>query len=172
MQLAEYLELPEVRSEEFSYELDEGELVPMPPTAKRHGKRLDRLYRYLIQHLPEEQYDILAGEVGFILQGDPAPTVRGADLAVQYREDDIPEGFAKEPPLLAIEVVSPSNTAEDLEKKRAQYLAAGAREVWIVYETTKSLHVFQSENRASVYGIADAFESGLGFPVVVKELFR
>ncbi len=172
MLLAEYLDWPELQAAEPGFELDEGTLVKMSPTARRHGKRIDRLYRYLIQHLPEDRYDILAGEVGFILGGDPNPTVRAADLAVLYREDNVPEGFSKEPPLLAIEVVSPSNDPEDIEKKRIQYLEAGSKEVWIVYEKTNTLHVFQQENRAFIFNREAEFESILGFHVVVDEILR
>ena len=43
--------------------------------------------------------------------------------------DDYYEGA----PLLAIEVVSPCNTAEQIHGKIEIYLANGAREVWVVY---------------------------------------
>jgi Uma2 family endonuclease len=34
-------------------------------------------------------------------------------------------------PEICIEVISPSNTAEEIAEKRALYFEAGAREVWI-----------------------------------------
>ena len=37
------------------------------------------------------------------------------------------------PPVLAIEVISPSNLAQDTLKKVSQYLAAGSGAVWLVY---------------------------------------
>jgi Uma2 family endonuclease len=127
----------------------------------------------LIRHLPEEQYDILPGELGFVLSVEPKPTVRGADLAVMYHEEEPKPGFVEDPPLLVIEVVSPSNDPQDLEKKRIQYLAAGAQEVWIVYDKTQTIHVFQNpEARSFVCDRHGTFTSNLGFPVVASDLFR
>ena len=40
-------------------------------------------------------------------------------------------------PEVCIEVVSPSNSVKEMEEKRTAYLAAGAKEVWIVYPQSK-----------------------------------
>ena len=46
-------------------------------------------------------------------------------------------------PLLAIEVVSESNTAAYIEKKIQAYLAHGGIEVWVVYPETRSVWLFR-----------------------------
>ena len=174
LSLQEFLKLPEAEADGTHYELDEGEIVTLSPTGMPHARCIERIFRYLIKHLPEDRYDILPGEAGFILGRDPRPIVRGADLAVMHHRDDYPEGLSTEPPLLAIEVLSPSNTPDDIERKRLQYLSAGAREVWIVYEKAKTIHVFRSREEPLSF-VAErngAFQSALGFPVVVKEIFR
>jgi len=58
-------------------------------------------------------------------------------------------------PELCIEVVSASNTAIELSEKRAAYLAAGAREVWLVAEDG-TIQIFGERGplEASVLGIA------------------
>ena len=40
-------------------------------------------------------------------------------------------------PEICVEVTSPSNSVKELQEKRDAYLAAGAREVWIVYSQSK-----------------------------------
>jgi Uma2 family endonuclease len=47
-------------------------------------------------------------------------------------------------PALAVEVVSPSNTAEDMAKKTQQYLRAGSHAVWIVYPKLRLVEVHSS----------------------------
>jgi Uma2 family endonuclease len=41
-------------------------------------------------------------------------------------------------------VVSPSDSAEDLDTKTKQYLQTGARQVWILYPKTQTVQVFSS----------------------------
>jgi len=180
LSLEEFLKLPESEKDGTHYELDEGELITLSPTAGPHARQIDRIYRYLIKHLPQDRYDILPGEVGFILGYDPKPTVRGADLAVVYHRDEYAEGMLREPALLIVEVVSPSNTPDDIERKRIQYLDFGVQEVWVVYEKAKTVHVFvggeaaKRENRPESF-VASAqtvFTSTLGFPVEVNGLFK
>jgi len=45
-------------------------------------------------------------------------------------------------PELCIEVISPSNSVKELEDKRVAYLAAGAKEVWIVYPQSKRYETY------------------------------
>ncbi len=47
-------------------------------------------------------------------------------------------------PNLAIEVVSPGDDADELEKKVRTYLAKGTEQVWVVYPTSKTVHQFFS----------------------------
>lgn len=178
--LEEFLALPEQEEDGTHYELDEGELVRLSPTGKPHGRRIGILHRYLINYLSDDRWDILIGDVGFIMAGDPKATVRGADVAVMPHEPEIGEGMSREPAHLIIEVVSPSNTPDDIERKRVQYLEFGVQEVWIVYEKARTMHVYRNSaaarllNRQEMFvcNETSVFESSLGFPVVVRELFR
>jgi Uma2 family endonuclease len=53
-----------------------------------------------------------------------------------------PEGkYLEDSPAIAIEKVSPSNTAEDLAVKTALYFQFGAREVWRIYQKTRQVEV-------------------------------
>lgn len=46
--------------------------------------------------------------------------------------------------MIAIEVESPGNTAEELDRKVFAYLKNGAGEVWLVYPRTNSMLVHSS----------------------------
>ena len=53
-------------------------------------------------------------------------------------------------PLLAAEVVSPTNTAEDMEQKLQDYFAAGVRMVWVVYPVLRRVYVYESLTRVRI----------------------
>jgi Uma2 family endonuclease len=72
--------------------------------------------------------------VGYLLARDP-DTVRGADLSFISRErltsfDDA--RFFRGAPDLAVEILSPSNRRGEMQARAADYLAAGARLVWVI----------------------------------------
>jgi Uma2 family endonuclease len=178
--LEEFLALPEQEEDGTHYELDEGELIRLSPTGQPHSRRVDKIYRYLVKHLSEEQWDLMPGELGFIMASGPKPTVRGADLAIMPHREEVPEGMSRQPAHLIVEVVSPRNTPDDIERKRIQYLNFGVQEVWVVYEKARTMHVYLNpevarrlkRNEMFVATKDTRFESSLGFPVVVAELLR
>jgi Uma2 family endonuclease len=47
-------------------------------------------------------------------------------------------------PDLAVEIISPSNSAEEMERKIAEYFLAGALRVWVVYPETARLYAYDS----------------------------
>ena len=76
--------------------------------------------------------------------GDPN-RVRRADVGF-VRTDRLPDGRAPKghvrvAPDLAAEVVSPNDTAEDVEAKVDDWLAAGVPLVWVVYPGTRTVRV-------------------------------
>jgi len=169
--LDQFLALPE-DEDGTHYELSEGELVTLPPPGYRHGAILANIVHILRIALNHKQYIVVGGDAGFILRADPnSATVRGADVAVSKRVDvgTVPEtGYLAQAPLLAVEVVSPGNTASDLERKVNQYLSAGSLEVWLLYPDTQRLHVYLRDKReAKIYRADESFDSvvGCAFPV-------
>lgn len=59
-------------------------------------------------------------------------------------------GKTEDIPLTAIEIVSPSQTMNDLIKKADIYLASGIQSVWIVHPQTHSVTV-KTQNGAEIY---------------------
>jgi Uma2 family endonuclease len=85
-----------------------------------------------------------------------------------------PRGHVKIAPDLAVEVVSPNDTAEEVETKRREYLRAGVRLVWIVYPENQTVHVFRQTGNLTTLNAADELtgeEVLPGFTCRVAELF-
>ena len=65
--------------------------------------------------------------------------------------------------MMAVEVVSPSNTALDMERKVSQYLSAGTMEVWLLYPDTRRLHLYiRGARESKIYQAHESFTSILG----------
>ena len=78
-------------------------------------------------------------------------------------------------PRLAIEVVSPTNLAEDLLAKVDEYFQAGVRQVWVVYPAAARVHVHESPTQIRVLGRGDELDGGPllpGFRLPLAELFE
>ncbi len=56
---------------------------------------------------------------------------------------EFPQGHCEIAPDLAVEVVSPNDTSEDLDEKVQQYLDAGIPHIWLVHPRTRSVQVYR-----------------------------
>ena len=77
-------------------------------------------------------------------------------------------------PDLAVEVISPSNTAREMERKLQDYLAAGVRLVWYVYPEPQEVHVYTAE-RHDVLTLDQELSGGdvlPGFVLPLRQLFE
>ena len=126
------------------HEISAGELITMAPPKSLHSRIARKLFKLLEAMLERSGSREAFLEAGYVLARNSL-TIRQPDISVLTKErvrstgeDDYFEGA----PELAIEVVSPSDAAEDLQIKVDQYLAAGAKQVWILYPKTKCVHAF------------------------------
>jgi Uma2 family endonuclease len=138
------------------YELQGGIVVCEPLPGFRHGWVVANVAGVLRQHVAGRDVGVvLAGDSGFILGRDP-DTVRGPDVAFVSREriDRAGRPVRAFPgaPDLAVEVLSPTNTAEAIHAKVADYLAAGTRLVWIVDPDRETVTVHRSLLAPQVLG--------------------
>ena len=121
------------------YELENGELLVMPPESKLNRRIATFLLAYFLQAGILPQYLTMKTEV--VVSGARA-TVRLPDLMVLSEElATVLEGATRStvtlempPPRLVVEVVSPGKEAidRDYRYKRSQYEARGIAEYWIV----------------------------------------
>jgi len=126
----------------------------------------------------EPRGDVLSGEAGFRLTQDPDTTV-GIDIA--YVSPDVLARQTAETalvggvPLLAVEILSPSDTVEEINEKIDAYLSVGVRMVWIVdpYRHTITIYSPQKPARLVAEGEELSGETVLpGFRVALADLFR
>ncbi len=62
-------------------------------------------------------------------------------------------------PDLAVEIVSKSNSATEVQEKIGEYLAAGVRQVWVVFPDQRQVVVYAPTNTARIYNAEDTLES-------------
>lgn len=134
-----------------THELIRGELYPIMPAGTLHGVVTSRLSAYLAIYVIENNLgEVTAAETGFKLKNQ---STVGADVAFISKESfakfGVPDSFFPTSPDLAVEVISPSNTSEEISTKTADYLSSGSRLVWIVYPKRKMVIVYRPNNTVS-----------------------
>jgi Uma2 family endonuclease len=144
--LEEFERLPD---DDMRHELDEGKLVTTAPPRFLQSRIAKQLYDSILIYRVAGQVsgEVLSGAAYLLYPSAKDKTVRQPD--VSYVNDDRPKttargSYMEGAPDLAIEVVSPSDTAEQMARKVRQYLTAGAESVWVVYPATREVHVFFS----------------------------
>lgn len=150
----EFEKLPE--QEGRKYELDEGELVMEPSPTFLHNRVRGRIARLLTEFVERRKLGEVIEEMDFRLDSD---TVRNPDIAFvtadHLKRIDVNRSPVDGAPALAIEVISPTNSAEETARKIRQYLRAGCQSVWVVYPALKAVEIH------STAGITHIEEPGL-----------
>ncbi len=85
-----------------------------------------------------------------------------------------PRGLWSLAPDLAVEVVSPSESAADVYDKVQDYLAAGTQAVWVVYPTRQAVVAYAADGSARSLAASDTLRDAQvlpGFQCQVSELF-
>ncbi|MFB2837155.1 Uma2 family endonuclease [Floridanema evergladense] len=135
MSLAEYLNFDD--GTDTWYELENGELVAMPPESDRNQRIASLLFAFFLNQ-GISSYRLRIGTE--IVVSSLRATTRFPDLIVLSEElATALEGANRStitldmpPPLLVVEVVSPGQEKRDYRYKRSEYGARGIAEYWIV----------------------------------------
>ena len=154
---------------------------PASPRNRFHAKTEARIVFFLNtwrRQQPESHGDVLSGEAGFTLERDPGTSV-GIDVAYVSAEVAAQQNDASTMiegvPLLAVEVLSPSDTQENIAAKIDQYLATGVMLVWIVDPHFQTVTVHRPGSNPEFFTSDDDLmaEPHLpGFRVAVRSLFE
>jgi|SRR5580700_5064476 Uma2 family endonuclease len=118
----------------FHRELIEGELQILPPAKSRHNLVAKRAFKLLLAIEDRADGQALM-EAGYKLGNDPSTWIQ-PDVSFLKNERvraTIGDGYFLGAPELAIEVVSPSESARDLHRKVSLMLKAGSLAVWLIY---------------------------------------
>jgi Uma2 family endonuclease len=156
-------------------ELIDGEIVQMAPPGGEQAIAQLRLGSLLLGYVDERGLGQAFGEVGFILAKNP-DTVLAPDLAFveASRLPTVLTGFLALAPDLAIEIVSPSNSAGEIERKIAIYLEAGTRLIWVVYPRQRQVVVHTPGEAPRVFAESDELPGGdvlPGLTIPVANIF-
>jgi Uma2 family endonuclease len=124
------------------YELIRGELFVTPPPSVDHEEILARLHATLAAYVEKHG-------VGRVYRPRAVIRFEGSeaepDLMVRQLSPGI-HGNAWEklpPPLLVVEVLSPTTRRRDLANKREYYLDAGAGEYWVIDSEQREIRVIR-----------------------------
>ena len=89
-------------------------------------------------------------------------------------KEGITEKFADYPPDLAVEVLSPEDTASEILRKIEEYLAAGVALAWVVDPATRTVTVYRSLRDIQILSAKQELDGGEvlpGFRARVAEIF-
>lgn len=174
MTAEEYGQLPE---DGLRTELRAGRVVSEPIPLPRHGQLQLRLGRLLLDYAEPRGLGVVLTHAGFLLSRDP-DTVRGPDVAFVRRErfhpDEAARWFFSGAPDLAVEILSPSNRPAEIHAKVADYLAAGARLVWVVDPQQRLVVVHRTLLDRRILHEGDSLDGDEvlpGFALPLDELF-
>lgn len=166
MSIAAFMALPDDGNR---HELVRGELRVMPPPKGEHGlvetAILEEIGLYLRERAHALGWTRQQGRtarnrlVGFVAGGefgvqfavpDDPNQIRGADgvyvPAMQLASVDWNgKDYFPAAPYLVIEVISPSERADDVAEKVQDYLAGGAHRVWCVYAERRAVHIHDAD---------------------------
>lgn len=164
-------------------ELLRGELKERPMTKRNrfHTRTVTRIAYSLeswLQSRPGDGGEVHTGEVGTILRRDPDSTV-GIDVAyfsanVIARQNDsttLIEGV----PVLAVEVLSPSDKLAEIREKVVEYLDTGVEIVWVVDPYFRTVQVHRRGFAPVQYNCENRIRLDEGLPgldIAVIELFE
>ena len=163
------------------FELVKGEVVELAPVNDEHSGIASNINFSF--GLYSRRYDFgQAGiEAGYRVRSGP-DTVRGPDVSFRLvpRESGRQAvGFLSGAPDIAVEVVSPSNRAAQVERKVWECLDAGAQRVWVVYPDTgravRHVLVYRSGGTVVTYNGDDVItdeELLPGFSLPLAEIFQ
>lgn len=169
--------MPDVPGKQL--ELVRGELVEVPTPGAIHNMIVGLMYRLISTFASDHRLGVVFGDnMGYVLHRGP-DTVRIPDVSFvaweHVPETGIPEGSWLIPPDLAVEVVSPTDNANDVYDKAREYVESGVRVVWVFWPKRRSVSVHTRDAKTAELGPDNELDGGdvlPGFSVRVGTLFE
>jgi Uma2 family endonuclease len=155
------------------YELVEGVLIEVSPSNQIHTALAAELARLLGNYVVEHDLGEVSGEIGgYLLQRNP-DIVRAPDVGFISKAKlttEIDSAYYPFAPDLAVEIVSPGDTATEVYDKVVEYFKAGTQLVWFVYPNSKTVHIYTSTTSVAILTVDDVLDGmnvlpGLKLPV-------
>ncbi|MFO1040835.1 MAG: Uma2 family endonuclease [Planctomycetaceae bacterium] len=139
---------------------------------------ISRLIGNWVMAQPKPRGMVFSGEAGFVLRGTPASAV-GIDVAYASYEvvsrSDHGTRMVDGPPILAVEILSPSDKQEEVLAKVREYLDVGVPLTWVVEPVFQTVTVYRPNDRPKLYSGTDVLtgENQMpGFSITVQDIFE
>lgn len=145
------------------YELERGKPVPR----EKHSLVQLRLSMAFARH---EAYSVLP-EIDVELNGK----LSVPDICVYPKREvnwTAEENPITEPPLIVVEIISQSQSVDELIRKAEGYLAAGVGAAWVVVPSAQTIFVLKPNAKIEAYTKGVIKDDATGIEVNVDEIFR
>ena len=158
------------------YELVDGKVVEIALPNDVHGEITADVGAAFNNYRRERGVGQARVSTGYTLRTGP-DTVRGPDVSFvfQPRVEGRGSGFPSGAPDIAVEIVSPSDTAAEVARKVAEYLAAGSQRVWVVCPSVRQVFIHRADGSVLSYSGDDVItdeELLPGFSLPLSEIFE
>jgi Uma2 family endonuclease len=135
------------------------------------------LGRFLANFVAEHDLGVVLGADGMLRLR--SGLVRLPDLSF-VSWDRLPDRTVLKTPIwevapdLAVEVISRSNTPQEMERKLSEYFSAGARLVWYLYPSSRQVRVYTAPDQSVTLAETETLDGGEvlpGFSLPLRSLF-
>lgn len=161
------------------YEIVNGELIDMGNSGAKHGYVCSVLMILLGGYVHIQKLGAMFdSSTAFKMKSG---NKRSPDVSFMAKErlqglDELPDGFLEGAPDLAVEILSPSNTVEEIHNKLVEYFDNGSRLVWVINPKEKYVLVYRSSQEPdrllkSIDSL-DGEEIVPGFSLAIGDLFQ
>lgn len=170
----EFMALPE----DGRYELVNGELVNMGNSGMEHGYIASNLIIFLGGLVRSQKLGVICdSSTAFAMKtgNKRSPAVSFIAKARLQGVKRLPRGYFQGSPDLAVEILFPSNTVEEIHDKSVEYFQNGTRLVWVIHPDEQYVLVYHSPSPDRLLRLEnslDGEEVVPGFSLAVAELFE
>ena len=157
------------------YELIYGEAYALAAPSTYHQLILSELHRQIANYFVDKPCKVFPAPFDvrlFYEEDEGDDTVVQPDISVVCDKEKLGKEGCHGAPDLIVEILSPSNTAIEMQRKYVLYREAGVREYWVIDPEHKALHCYRFSNGTifpRTYRATGTAEAGI-FPGLTIEL--
>lgn len=159
---AEFEQLPDAPGKR---ELIDGELIELPPPKFSHSVIARRVHELLLSGPNKSQVWM---ETGYRIAGGWLQP----DLSVTWPDQPLENDYLTGAPMLAVEILSPSNTAAQVERKLTLFFQEGSQEIWVIDPKRQTVTVYRRAPEGAIrIPVDNTYSSVLGVAIDRKKIF-
>ncbi len=169
----EFMALPE----DGRYELVNGALVNMGNSGMEHGYIASNLIIFLGGLVRSQKLGVICdSSTAFTMKTGNKRSPDVSFIAKEWLQGvkRLPRGYFQGSPDLAVEILSPRNTVEEIHDKIVEYFENGTCLVWLIHPDEQYVLVYHSPSPERLLRLEDSLDGEEvvpGFSLAVAELF-